>query len=162
MLEYITLAVDYERLGDMQRAQGDLQAALASYQQSLQIAKQLAARDPASKEWQKDLLLSLSNMAIVLEQQSPPQKKEAAIHYQQILTILRPLAAENRPTANLEPRLRGSGRVRGFLFRRSSSLCRSDDMRYDGTSPKPCRRGASWRLPFIRSVRWPTCLCCWA
>ena len=51
------------------------------------------------------------------------------------------------------PGSRGSGRVRGFLLRQSSRLCRCGDLRYDGTSRKPCRRGASWLLQVIRSVR---------
>jgi len=41
------------------------------------------------------------------------------------------------------PGSRGSGRVRGFLLRQSSRLGYCGDMRYDGTSRKPYRRGAS-------------------
>jgi tetratricopeptide (TPR) repeat protein len=42
------LSVSYERIGDVQRAQGDLTSALSSYQQGLDIRQKLAARDPAN------------------------------------------------------------------------------------------------------------------
>jgi hypothetical protein len=61
--------------------------------QDLQIAEKLAARDPANTEWQTDLVVSLYKIAIVLEKQNPPQKKEAITNYQRILDILRPLGA---------------------------------------------------------------------
>jgi hypothetical protein len=66
-----------------------------------------------------------------------------------------------RPVSPTTPGSRGSGRVRGFLLRRRSLLCRRGDMRYDGPSRKPCRKGASWPLPCSRSDRWPPCLWCW-
>ena len=59
------------------------------------------------------------------------------------------------------PGSRGCGRARGFLLKRHVSLYRQGDLRYDGTSQKLCRRGTSWPLPFIKSVRWPTCLWRW-
>jgi GNAT superfamily N-acetyltransferase len=57
------------------------------------------------------------------------------------------VAAEilRRGGAYVNPGSRGSGRVRGFLSRRGSSLCRHGDMRYDATSRQTCRRGASWQ-----------------
>jgi hypothetical protein len=42
----------------------------------------------------------LYKIARVFEQQNPPRKKDAAANYQRILTILRPLAAANRLTAD--------------------------------------------------------------
>jgi tetratricopeptide (TPR) repeat protein len=94
------LTVSYNKIGDVQQAQGELPAALSSYQQSLQIREKLAARDPANTQWQTDLVISLYKIATVLEEQNPPQKKEAATNYQRILDILRPLAAANRLAAN--------------------------------------------------------------
>jgi hypothetical protein len=45
------------------------------------------------------LVLSLWRVASVLEQQGAPQKREAGVNYQRALEILRPLAVENRLTA---------------------------------------------------------------
>jgi hypothetical protein len=44
-------------------------------------------------------VISLWKLASVLEQQGTPQKREAGVNYQRALEILRPLAAENRLTA---------------------------------------------------------------
>jgi hypothetical protein len=52
------LSVSYNRIGDVQRAQGDLPSALSSYKQGLEIAQKLAARDPANTDWQRDLSVS--------------------------------------------------------------------------------------------------------
>ena len=65
----------------------------------------------------------------------------------------------SRPSSH--PGSRGCGRARGFLLKRRVSLYRQGDLRYDGTSQKVCRRGTSWPLPFIKAVRWPTCLWRW-
>ena len=47
-----------DALGDVQAAQGDLPAALASYQASHAIAERLAQADPGNAEWQRDLSVS--------------------------------------------------------------------------------------------------------
>jgi alkanesulfonate monooxygenase SsuD/methylene tetrahydromethanopterin reductase-like flavin-dependent oxidoreductase (luciferase family) len=46
------LSVSHDRIGDVQRAQGDLTAALTSYQASLAIAERLAKADPGNAGWQ--------------------------------------------------------------------------------------------------------------
>jgi hypothetical protein len=58
-------------------------------------------------------VISLWKLASFLEQQGAPQEREASVNYQRALEILRPLAAENRLTAEqktlisrLEARLR--------------------------------------------------------
>ena len=83
----------------MQSAQRDLPSALSSYSKGLEIREKLAARDPANRQWKTDLVLSLWRVASVLEQQGAPQKREAGVNYQRALEILRPLAIENRLTA---------------------------------------------------------------
>ena len=93
------LSISYERIGDVQVSQGDLPSALSSYKQGLEIAQKLAARDPGNTGWQIDLVISLWKLASVLEQQRSPQKREAGAKYQRALEILRPLAVENRLTA---------------------------------------------------------------
>ena len=52
------LSIDQDRIGDAQRAQGDLSAALKSYQASMEIRRKLAERDPGNAEWQRDLVVS--------------------------------------------------------------------------------------------------------
>ena len=52
------LSIDQDRIGDAQRAQGDLSAALKSYQASMEIRRKLAERDPGNAEWQRDLSVS--------------------------------------------------------------------------------------------------------
>ena len=43
------------KIGDVERARGDLDAARKAYQDSLEIRERLAAADPANTEWQRDL-----------------------------------------------------------------------------------------------------------
>jgi hypothetical protein len=45
------LSVSYKKIGDVQKAQGDLAAALKSFQDSLAIAERLAQSDPGNAEW---------------------------------------------------------------------------------------------------------------
>ena len=52
------LSIDQDRIGDAQRAQGDLSAALKSYQASMEIRRKLAERDPGNAQWQTDLAFS--------------------------------------------------------------------------------------------------------
>ena len=93
------LSVSYNKIGDVQSAQGDLPSALSSYSKGLEIREKLAARDPANRQWKTDLVLSLWRVASVLEQQGAPQKREAGLNYQRALELLRALAVENRLTA---------------------------------------------------------------
>ncbi len=50
----------------MQQAQGDLSAALTSYQASLAIRERLAKADPGNAGWQRDLSVSYAKLAVVL------------------------------------------------------------------------------------------------
>ena len=52
------LSVSYDRVGDVQVAQGDLAGALASYRDSLVIRERLAQSDPGNAGWQRDLSVS--------------------------------------------------------------------------------------------------------
>jgi len=47
----------------MQRAQGDLAAALASYRANHAIAERLARTDPGNAEWQRDLVGSFVKLS---------------------------------------------------------------------------------------------------
>ena len=52
------LSVSHDRIGDVQRTQGDLPAALTSYRASLAIRERLAKADPGNAGWQRDLIVS--------------------------------------------------------------------------------------------------------
>jgi tetratricopeptide (TPR) repeat protein len=51
----------------VQRAEGNLDAALKAYEDSLAIAEKLAAQDPSNSGWQRDLIVSNVKLAEVAE-----------------------------------------------------------------------------------------------
>ncbi|AEJ03239.1 tetratricopeptide TPR_2 [Nitrosomonas sp. Is79A3] len=55
-------SVAMSALGDIQTVQGDLTAALKSFQNSLAIAERLAQSDPGNAGWQRDLSISYSKI----------------------------------------------------------------------------------------------------
>jgi tetratricopeptide (TPR) repeat protein len=57
--------VSYEKIGDVQAAQGDLAAALHSYREDLAIADRLAKSDPGNAAWQRDLAVSYEKIGEV-------------------------------------------------------------------------------------------------
>jgi tetratricopeptide (TPR) repeat protein len=59
------LSISYERIGNVQRAQGDLPSALSSFKQGLEITQKLAARDPANTDWQRALSVSYNRIGDV-------------------------------------------------------------------------------------------------
>jgi hypothetical protein len=59
------LSLCYNRVGDVQVAQGDLAGALKSYRDSLAIAERLARSDPGHAGWQRDLSVSHAKLASV-------------------------------------------------------------------------------------------------
>ena len=62
----------------MQRAQGDLPAALRSYQASLAIRDRLAKADPGNAGWQRDLALSYGRVGMVKAQQDAREDARSA------------------------------------------------------------------------------------
>ena len=61
--------VALSELGDVQKQQGDLAAALVSYRKDLAIAETLAARDPGNTDWQHDLSASYERLGDVQTKQ---------------------------------------------------------------------------------------------
>ncbi len=57
------LSVSHNRIGDIERVRGDLEAALTAYSASLGIAEQLIVADPSNMEWQRDLIISNVKLA---------------------------------------------------------------------------------------------------
>ena len=77
----------------MQVAQGDLPAALASYQACLAISERLAKADPNNAGWQRDLSVSHDKIGDVLEAQG--NLKAALETYRNSLTISKALVAKD-------------------------------------------------------------------
>ena len=81
------------KIGDVQSARGNLDAALKAYQDSLAIAEKLAAQDPSNTEWQRDLSVSFDRIGDV---QSARGNLDAALKaYQDSLAIREKLAAQD-------------------------------------------------------------------
>ncbi len=84
------LAVSLGRIGDVQQTQGDLAAALASYQASLAIAERLAKTDPGNAYWQREFSVSHGKIGDV--QQAQGDLAAALASYQASLAIAEHLA----------------------------------------------------------------------
>jgi hypothetical protein len=72
-------------------AQGNLPAALESYQASLAIAERLARADPGNAGWQRDLIISNVKLAQVTDSPAIVRK-----HYAAALAIAEDLAKRGR------------------------------------------------------------------
>ena len=60
------LSIPYQRIGEVQVAQGDLSGALKSHSNSLAIKDRLAQSDPTNGDWQEGLSLSYEQIGDVL------------------------------------------------------------------------------------------------
>ena len=92
------LSASYERIGDVQRAQGNPPSALSSYKQGLEIREKLAARDPANTNWQRDLSVSYNRIGDV--QRAQGDLPSALSSYKQGLEIREKLAAHDPANTN--------------------------------------------------------------
>jgi tetratricopeptide (TPR) repeat protein len=90
------LSISYDRIGDAQRAQGDLEGARASYSRALEILTKLAALDAENAQWKADLAYSHWEMAYLLGTLPSPDKEQSGSECKSALEILRPLAGEDR------------------------------------------------------------------
>ena len=63
------LSLSYERVGDVQKAQGDLTSALTSHRESLAIRDRLTKADPDNADRQRDLSLSYERVGDVQKAQ---------------------------------------------------------------------------------------------
>ena len=63
------LAAGYERVGDIQRQQGDLAAALKSFRARHDIVSALVRAEPGNAEWQRDLSVSFNKIGETLAEQ---------------------------------------------------------------------------------------------
>ena len=81
-----TRSVACNKIGDVQIAQGDLPAALKSFQDGLKIRQALAAKDAGNSEWQRDLVVSFTKIGTVLVQQN--DRSEALTYFEEGKTIM--------------------------------------------------------------------------
>jgi tetratricopeptide (TPR) repeat protein len=88
--------VSCNRVGDLLRAQGNLDGALAAHRESLAIATRLVDQDKSNTDWQRDLSVSYDKVGDVLSAQG--KLMEALNAYQQSLNIRRTLADQDNPT----------------------------------------------------------------
>ncbi|PDS80056.1 hypothetical protein CO667_05995 [Rhizobium sp. L43] len=84
------IGVSHERIGDIRRAEGDAKGALQAYQDSLDIWKTLAERDPGNTEWQRDLSVSYNKIGDI--RRAEGDAKGALQAYQAGLDIAKALA----------------------------------------------------------------------
>ena len=84
------LSISHERIGDTQRAQGDLAGALKSYQAGMAIRQRLAASDPSNSEWQTDVAVLAWNIGTL--KGSPQTAAERRVVLVQGLKVLDSLA----------------------------------------------------------------------
>ena len=88
-----SLSVNYNKVGDVLRDQGDPAAALAEYRAALDIARRLAGKDPGDAQWQRDLSVSHDKVGEVLSDQG--NLAAALAEYRAALDIARRLAGKN-------------------------------------------------------------------
>ena len=80
-------------IGDLQLLCGDVSAAMENYHLALGVAQELAARDPANSQWQRDLSVSYTKVGDVLVAQGDVPGALRA-HYKS-LSIAEALAAQD-------------------------------------------------------------------
>lgn len=79
----------------MQKAQGDLKAALKSYSDGLAIIDRLANADPSNAEWQRDLSGSFAKLASVHRQSGDSAKALEAFQQGHEISRLTKLSPDN-------------------------------------------------------------------
>ena len=84
------LSICLNRLGDVERAAGNVEAALAHYLESVKVSKALAATDPNNAEWQRQVSVGLDRLGIVQRQSG--DVKAALSTFSESLRIARVLA----------------------------------------------------------------------
>ena len=63
------MSVSYDKIGDVQMAQGDLAGALASYGDSVNVRKKLTISDPSNADWQGELATSYAPVGDLQKEQ---------------------------------------------------------------------------------------------
>ena len=71
--------MSYDKIGDVQVAQGDLAEALKSFRDGLAIRDRLAKADPGNAGWQRDLSVSYAKLASAYLKAEQPAKAGEAL-----------------------------------------------------------------------------------
>jgi Tetratricopeptide repeat len=71
--------VSYNKIGEVQMAQGDLKAAVKSYSEALAIRERLAKSDPGNADWQRDLWFSYAIVADTYRKSNETAKARDAL-----------------------------------------------------------------------------------
>jgi hypothetical protein len=93
------LSVSYNKVGDVQSAQGDLTGALKSYRDSLAIRERLAKLDPGNAGWQGDLVWVYWRTGSAWAHVEPKSRNEARAMVERGSDILRQLKERTGLTA---------------------------------------------------------------
>ena len=80
------VSVSLNKVGDVRVAQGDLAGALAAYEESLGIRRDLAARDKGNAGWARDVWVSCWKLATT-------DTANAAAHWAEVVTRMEDMAA---------------------------------------------------------------------
>jgi tetratricopeptide (TPR) repeat protein len=89
--------VSHGSIGEVLRAQGKLDDALAAYHQTLAIAERLIADDPTNTVWQRDLALCHVRIGLIAERLG--RNSEAVERYQEAAAISAELVARDSTNA---------------------------------------------------------------
>jgi tetratricopeptide (TPR) repeat protein len=114
------LSVSYDRVGYVQKAQGDLKAALKSYSDSLAIVERLANSDPGNAGWQRDLSVDYNKIGDVRTAQG--DLKAALKSYSNGLAIAERLAKSDPGTTDWQRDLAVSWGMMGITQRAQGDL----------------------------------------
>jgi tetratricopeptide (TPR) repeat protein len=94
------MSVSLDRLGDVNLQAGDQAGALAAHQESLDIARKLAAQDPGNAQAQRDVAVTLDKLGDVKLQAG--DRAGALAAYQECVDIVRKLAAQDPGNAQAQ------------------------------------------------------------
>ena len=83
--------MSYDKIGNIEQAQGNLAAALTSFQAGMVIAQKLTAADPGNSQWQQDL--SVSHIRIGDIEKAQGNLAAALTSFQVSMAIRRKLVA---------------------------------------------------------------------
>ena len=87
------LCINLEKVGDVLMAQGKVEEALRTYEESLAIRKSLAEKDPSNAVWKRGLCSSLEKTGNALMQLGKVDEAQKA--YQEALQIRKTLAEQD-------------------------------------------------------------------
>jgi hypothetical protein len=148
------LSVSYDKVFDVQVAQGNLPAALKSYQDGLAIADRLAKSDPGNAGWQRDLSVSYANLAKRNTQQKPARPSTRPRDYRQACRRSSRFRAMEAGPRVVRSANRGAGEVNTFSRSSREKVARSAGWGPRGAAPASGRpEGMKISIPRVSFPR---------